>query len=201
MVKKPKHIWFFILATGITNFLSGVLVYYGLVAIVGKYVKAFMKNYRHIVHGLELALGIAVLIATLRLIIKTIKIKSNHNQGDEERFAKKIKSVSPFSLTIIGVTATLYELTSALPYFAFLAVLLTFSLSPVGLLLILLLYNAIYISPQVTMYFLYIKKQDKFDKLYSFIKDKITRYSAILTPSALTIVGGFLITHSIFKLI
>lgn len=201
MVKKPKHIWFFILATGITNLISGVLVYYGLVAIVGKFAKSFMKNYSHIVYGLELILGIAFFIATFRLVVKTVKNKSDTIQNDDEnKLALKIKSVSPLSLTILGVTATLYELTSALPYFAFLAVLLTFKLSPISLILILLLYNAIYISPQIAMYFLYIKQQNKFDKLYLFIKRKMTKYSSILAPTALFLVGGLLIVHSILKI-
>ncbi len=204
MVKNPKHIWFFILATGITNFISGVLVYYGFVAIVGNFAKSFMESYSHIIYGLELILGIAFLIATFGLVVKIIKTTKNKSDtiqnDDEQKLALKIKSVSPLSLTILGVTATIYELTSALPYFAFLAVLLTFKLSPIILILILLLYNAIYISPQVAMYFLYIKKQSKFDKLYLFIKQKMTKYSSIIMPTALFLVGGLLIVHSILKI-
>lgn|GEM_PF-443430 len=202
MVKKPKHIWFFILATGITNLISGLLVYYGLAAIMGRLAKSLMENYSTIIYGLELALGIAFLIATFHLVFKIFKNKSSGIQissNDEEKLSKKIKSVSPFSLTILGITATLYELTSALPYFAFLAILLTFKLSLATLMLILILYNAIYISPQAAMYFLYIKKQHKFDKLYIFIKEKMKKYSSVLAPTALFLIGGFLVFHSALK--
>ena len=44
MVKKPKHIWFFILATGITNFIGGLMAYYGLVAVISNIFDLILKQ-------------------------------------------------------------------------------------------------------------------------------------------------------------
>jgi hypothetical protein len=76
---------------------------------------------------------------------------------DKQNVKVRIKSVSPLSLTLLGIVATASELTSALPYFAFLAILFNYQLSVLSVAGILALYNFIYSLPLIILYFVYIK--------------------------------------------
>ncbi|WP_100065780.1 GAP family protein [Miniphocaeibacter massiliensis] len=204
MVKKAKHIWYFIVAIGVTNFIGGLLAYYGLVSVISEFMKSLTSKFGTGIYIAEFIIGILFLISTIYLIFKSRikKMEPQESENDEKNaIAKKIKSVSPLSLTVLGIIATISELTTALPYFAFLTILFNYSLSLGTLLIILVIYNIIYSMPLIIMYFIYVKAQDKFDKLYKFIKDKMNKWSKILAPAVTTIIGGFLVYHPLAALL
>lgn len=204
MVKKPKHIWFFILPTGITNFIGGVLAYLGLASFITGFFQGILENYSPLLFGAELLLGIAFCIRVGFLIKgrrRSAALKAAPVEGrtgeEEAETAQKIKSVSPLALVFLGVGATISELVTALPYFAFLAVLLKQSLRLPHLLFLLLVYNFIYSLPLILLYLLYRKGQGHFDRLYRLIKDKLKRWSGILTPSLVAVIGIVLTVHAL----
>jgi cytochrome c biogenesis protein CcdA len=211
MVKKPKHIWYFILPTGITNLIGGFLAYFGLAAFIGDFCKVLIEKYGQIVFTCELIMGIVFLIG-VSCCIQNIKIESlkkqlqSINNGgidnhQEIEVISKIKSVSPPALAALGVGATLSELTTALPYFAFLAILLNYELTVVQAAFILVVYNIIYTAPLMILYFVYSKAQDKFDRFYAIIKRQLTKWSNILAPTAVGAVGIFFVFHAISALL
>lgn len=215
MVKKPKHIWFFIIPTGTTNLIGGFLAYYGLVAFIGNFFKDIVNKHSTIIFTAELIVGILFMVLVCFLIqnnkIEALKkevrsIKNNttsedENAKDEEEAAKKIKSVSPIALIGLGVGATISELTTALPYFAFLAILFNYQLNFLQVSVILLIYNFIYTLPLMILYFIYVKAKDKFDVLYRVVKTKISKWSGVLVPALSGVGGSFLIYHSISFLV
>ncbi len=211
MVKKPKHIWYFILPTGLTNLAGGFLAYYGFVTYIGDFFRALIEKYGKIVFTSELILGIAFLVAVCYLlqntrIISLEKQVQSLNSGesksnDEAEAARKIKSVSPLALVALGIGATISELATALPYFAFLAILFNYELSFIQVTFILVVYNTIYTSPLMILYFVYVKAQDKFDRLYGIIKMKITQWAIVIAPIVTGIIGIFLVFHSISILV
>lgn len=194
MVRKPNHIWYFILPTGIVNFISGVLVYYGLGSIFTKAMDIILNTLTPQLFIAELIIGVLSILFALFLFYKK-KIKndlyseSNSEEDDKKIVSEKIKSVSPVSLVILGIIATISELATALPYFAFLAVLLTHKLSVLSLIIILFIYNFIYTSPLILLYFIYRKNQNIFEKFYLFIKNKMKKFSIVLVPMILVIIG------------
>lgn len=210
MVKKPKHIWFFILATSITNFIGGLMAYYGLVAIISNIFDFILKKLVPQIYIIELIIGIVALILVLYFVLNE-KIKKNNNneetknknsiEDEKLQISKKIKSVSPFSLFILGVIATITELATAFPYFAFLAVLLNYEVSLLSVIIILLIYNFIYSSPLMILYFIYIKKQDLFEEFYLFMKEKMEKWSVVIMPLIFAVVGLFTIFHSLSLLL
>ncbi len=211
MVKKPKHIWFFIIPTGVTNLIGGFLAYFGLITFVSDFLGKLMNEYGQMLYTFELILGIVFLIALFHLIHNT-KIESlksqilslnsgDNKKNDEIETAGKIKSVSPTALLALGICATISELTTALPYFAFLAVLFNYQLSFIQVAFILVVYNTIYTSPLLILYFVYIKSQDKFDRLYTIIKAKITKWSNIIAPTAVGLIGCLMVYHSVSLLL
>ena len=105
MVKNPKHIWFFILPTGVTNLIGGFLAYFGLVTMIGNFFGRLVERHGQILFAAELILGIAFLISVGFLLqrnktgsrkkqIQSSKAgENNGNDDDEAEAARKIKSV------------------------------------------------------------------------------------------------------------
>lgn len=201
MVKRPSHIWFFILATGITNFIGGLMVYFGLSVFIASAVDFIMDQFGAGIFIFELIVGIVFLGIALYLIcrrrlkpnVKPVDIKKESAVELEEKaqLSLKIKSVTPPALFVLGVIATIAELTTALPYFAFLGVLLNYELNVMTAVLVLLLYNFIYASPLMVLYFVYRKKQTLFESFYLLVKGLMKRWSAILLPFVFIAIGGF----------
>ena len=205
LVKKKHHIWAYIVSMGATNFAGGLIVYLGAGAFIQKYMDTFLSKYSNIIYISEFILGLLVLMSVLFLLMKRytkklqeeiLMLKGISPDTDADDSAPKIKSVKPIYLAFLGILSTFMELTTALPYFAFLAILLTYSLPLWVVILILILYNIIYSSPLIVLYFLYVKCQSKFDELYIFLKNKVTKYAEILSPILMGAVGVLLIFHS-----
>lgn len=213
MVKKPKHIWYFIIPTGVTNLIGGYLAYYGFITLIGNYLGKLAQKHAQTLYTAELVLGIASLIAAgiilqnrkivaLKRQTKLLKAEDNNdNEYDEEEAERRIKSVSPLALVTLGVGATISELSTALPYFAFLAILFNYQLTLLQVTFILVVYNTIYTLPLIILYFVYIRAQDKFDRLYRFIKTQIAKCANILVPAIVGIIGVILVYHSISLLL
>lgn len=211
MVKKPKHIWYFIIPTGLTNLIGGFLAYFGLITFIGDFFGMLITQYGQAIFTGELILGIAFLISVCYMLLRTeitllqkqIQSPASGGSGndDEKEAARKIKSVSPVALITLGVGATISELTTALPYFAFLTILFNYQLTLLQVTFILILYNTVYTMPLMILYFVYIKSQDSFDRLYSVIKSQITKWANIIAPAVTSIIGILLIFHSVSLLI
>lgn len=187
------------------------MAYFGLVAFIGEFFGVLIEKYGQIVFTCELILGIVFLIAVCYLIqnakIASLKrqirsLNSGENKSsDEAETVRKIKSVSPMALLALGAGATISELTTALPYFAFLAILFHYHLSLIQVTFILVVYNTIYTLPLMILYFVYIKAQDKFNRLYSMIKTQMAKWANVIAPAAAGVIGLFLIFHSISLLL
>lgn len=211
VVKKRRHIWYYISATAIVNFIGGILVYFGLGVLIQNYMNVFWGNYSQLIFTTELILGIVMLIVvSYQIMNRKVKILENkilNLQGQDSKESKKMeniskkKSLNPVSLFFIGSIATICELPTALPYFAFLAIMLNYELSVITVILLLVLYNIIYSSPLILLYFVYVKCQDKVDKFYKLIKEKISKYSDILTPIVIMGIGLFLIYHAFINIL
>lgn len=207
IVKKAKHIWYFIISIGLTNFSGGILAYFGLINLINGLLEKVLEKHSKILFLIELILGVAFLIGAFYLFKKSKvedvkkeimeKDSSLSSIEEKETVFKRIKSVSPLSLVILGVVATISELTTALPYFAFLGILFTYKLSFLKIVFILLLYNFIYVLPLMVLYFVYVKSKDKFDLFYNFLNLKMAKISLILIPTVFGFIGIFLIFHSL----
>lgn len=210
LVKRPKDIWYFIIPTGVTNLIGGFFAYFGIVAIIDSFLSELMAIYGQALATIELIIGIAFLIAA-GLLVQNNKIeelkkqiqfyKNEQNIDDETKAVSKIKSVTPIALVIMGVGATISELATALPYFAFLAILFKYELTLIPLTIILVIYNVIYTSPLAVLYFIYIKAQNKFERIYSVMKTQVSKWSNILAPTLVGAIGVFLVYHSISLLL
>lgn len=202
LARRRQHIWFYISATFFTNLLGGLLVYFGAAALLRSFLADFFTRHLALLLTAELLLGIVLIVATSH-IFTSEKIRALEDDlaalkgSPPPEKQNREHHVGPASLFVLGSVATLCELPSSLPYFAFLAVLLTHAL-PIWLIVtILVVYNLIYSAPLMLMYLLYVRCQDRFDSLYRWFTCKTNRLLKILTPLVTGGAGVFLISHAI----
>lgn len=197
LVKKPRDIWYYMLPIGLTNFLGGVLAYFGLVNILGRLFQQLSLQYHGVLLGAEVLLGGIF----LWLAVRSLREKPVTVTAETAEQPKKIKQVTPKALVLLGVAATISELVTAVPYFAFLALVFQTSLSTAELLVLLVIYNFIYIAPLIGMYLVYVKAQARFDRLYLVIQSKILRFSRVLTPLIFLLLAIGLWGHSLWQIL
>lgn len=208
MVKKPRHIWYFIITTAIVNIIFGYIVYYGIIEVFDKLFHVVIDKYGLVVYSLEILLALVMLFFCVRYLVKKIKsdkrgekTSQEKMEQEEKRVKEKIKHVTPLALINIGIISTASELTSALPYFAFLAVLVTYKLSFFMLTLVLIFYNIIYIAPFVLLFIIYILSQEKFDRVYKFFREKFGKYFGYLISLLVLVIVGILMYNGIGRVI
>lgn len=191
MVRKPSHILYFILPTGITNFLGGLMVYYGVATLVKELWTGAVRHHADVLFAAELLLAGVLLIVFVRSLRA-----APENEGQLTVRGK----LTPTTLVVLGVTATITELLTALPYFAFLAILLQYELSLPVVSAVLLLYNLIYMAPLLVMYLVYMRARRHFDVFYQKIHLVLTAASRVLAPLLILSAVGALTYHALFLL-
>lgn len=188
VVKKPRDIWYYILPIGLTNFLGGILAYFGLIKLISQLVHTLAIRY----HGVFLAIEILVAALFLWLALRSVR---GEKTAAPDQPVQNIKQVSPKTLILLGVAATISELITAVPYFAFLGLVFQTNLSSTEMIVLLALYNLIYIAPLIAMYFIYSKAQIHFDRFYLGIQTKISKWSRVLTPLIFLILALVICGH------
>ncbi len=197
MVKNKRHIWFFIFGIGTANLSLGLAIYYGIATWVSKLLYKAIEIYSWYIYGAALGAGVLCLLLGIRLIIKT---KLNTKNKDEETSdLKNPARLSPLSLFFLGAAFCAVELTSALPYFGFLAILTTYNLIFPLVIVFIMIYNFIYIFPLILIYFAYNKLQGT--SAIIKIESILSKVAAYVVPVIVTLVGILLIYYGIYSLI
>lgn len=190
LVKKPRDIWYFILTTGFVNFLGGVLFYFSLSDIL-------IQLWNQIKTSVTPYLSIITLIGAVGLILYLIRYFWLIRRTKEEEVKVTIKgSVSPLALVLLGIGATISELATALPYFAFIGWLMNQSFSYWAVIGLMVIYNLIYMGPLMIMYVVYRTQEARFDQFYHGIQIKMIQWKKVLVPVILISVILFLFWQS-----
>jgi hypothetical protein len=84
----------------------------------------------------------------------------------------------------------------AIPYFAFLGQILKADLDWMGALMVLLIYNLLYVLPFSLLIFIRLIYREESDVLFKSISDAMEWLSAILMPILLFLVGGALLADA-----
>jgi len=222
MVRRPGHIWYFILPTGIVNFCVGLLVYFGLAGVAAGFFEVIIDGNRNVFVVAAVALGALLIAAAVYFVLRyalacrrtqyqnsgagetvtctqDISGRDANTSGSElaakhlpvtgqHAARQRVRSVSPLALVALGSAATLSELATAMPYFAFLAIIFASAATPVQVIALMVVYNIIYMSPLMALYFVYRLARDSFDRLYSMLKRIMVKGARVLLP--LLLAGG-----------
>lgn len=204
MVKKRCHILLFSGSVWLTNLIGGLAIYYGAAHVVEQFWTLLSARYVWVLPACEIILGILSWAYVVHRHLNRRISDSFEGQINscEKEFLpeRRIKSVHPVILCVLGAFAVICELPTSLPYFAFLAMLLQYELHFAALLGVLVLYNLLFTAPLFLMYILYLRWQEKADQLYHFLKNKLYRYGTILLPVLAAIIGIVAIFHACYLL-
>ena len=148
----------------------------------------------------EKTTGVDGVISVLQATIDTLQGQLEMKDRQIEQQAQTITrltdalapaQLSPVSLFIMGAAFCMVELTSAFPYFGFLALLTSYHLIFPLALLFMLIYNFMYMLPLILLYFGYNKLQGTttIKKLESVL-DKVSSY---IVPVVVSLVGILLV--------
>lgn len=194
MVKKKRDILYFILGISLANMLMGIAIYYGITAWLQDSLNSLVQSYPVLVYGTEFIIGIAIIIILIRY-----KNRIFNNNSTNELASIDNNNLNGLSLFIMGGTFCVVELTSALPYFGFLAMLSSYNLSSIFVLCFIALYTFIYALPLILLYIGYNRLQGT-----TFIKKlelSLNKISSLIVPSALIILSLICLFHSIYSLV
>lgn len=197
MVKKPWYIWFFILPTGIVNWIGAFLAYYGLIEQLAGVVTAVTARFAPLLRVAGILAGVFLLGLSL-VLVRKMRGQKEDAEPDSDR-EKEVRSVHPVALIFLGGGATLMELTTALPYFGFLAVLFTFRLTFFQVIGILTLYNLVYMLPLMMLYGVYRFRAAQFTRLYAVFRKWAGRFSGWVSVLFSAVAGLGLLWLAIFR--
>lgn len=201
MVSNKRHIWAYILAVFLTYFSGGLLVYFGAATLFQRFFAGFLEKHFLLLMAAELLLGAALILLTVRFFLQSrISTQSCEAVRASDNPAQQPRSVRPAALFFLGAAATFFELPTALPYFAFLTALLSRQLPAWNVLILLTLYNLVFIFPPVLLYQLYVRCQNRFDVLYRWFENRLRRLLKVLMPLFTGGVGAFLVCHALLAL-
>ena len=132
------------------------------------------------------------------MIVKTSR--SQNSGGKEERAAPKPPAqLAPLPLFLMGAAFCFVELTSALPYFGFLALLAGYQLIFPLVFAFILLYNFIYILPLLLLYWGYRRLQGT--KAIQRLESLLSKVSLYIVPCAISLFSAVLVFHGINALL
>ena len=194
MVKRKRHALFFIFGIGLANYLLGLAVYYGVLSWVTQLVRDAAARFPAYTYGAEAAVGLVCAAIGIFMIRRTRR--SSAESADE---TKTPTSLTPLSLFLMGAVFCGLELTSALPYFGFLAVLAGYGLGFPYVAAFLLLYDFVYILPLLLVYWGYNRLRGT--AFITRLEHVLGRVAAYVVPVVLTAAGVFLLVHGVWSLL
>ncbi len=168
----------------VTYFAAGILLALGLDAIID-----FFKTPRPIDFVIETVLGLLL----IGLGVYVVRSGQRHKKGREFDDADTLSAGTSFW---IGASINLIGMPFAIPYFAFLGQILKADLDWMGALMVLLIYNLLYVLPFSLLIFKRLIYRQESDVLFKSISDAMEWLSAILMPILLFLVGGALLADA-----
>lgn len=195
MVRRKQQIWFFIAGIGTANLTMGLAVYYGLTRWLSHLLGRLAGTYPRQLAALALAAGLICLGAGIRLLVRTRRsLRDGGGESLTSDAAPAAAQLSPLTLFLMGVMFCAVELTSAFPYFGFLAILAGYDLAIPLVLLFILFYSFIYVLPLILLYFGYNRLQGT--AAIRTLEQISGRISAYIVPVVVSLAGVLLIEDS-----
>ncbi len=168
----------------VTYFAAGILLALGLDAITD-----FLKNPRPIDFVVETVLGLLLIGLGVYVARSGQRPKSKKEFDD----ANTLSAGTSFG---IGASINLIGMPFAIPYFAVLGQILKADLDWMGALMVLLIYNLLYVLPFSLLIFIRLIYRQESDALFKSISDGMERLSGVVMPILLFLLGGALLADA-----
>lgn len=201
LLKKNRHIWYYIWTMFVTNFAAGILFYWGMATLSDQIWSKYQNVLRTPLAIGAFLLGLGMAWYSIRSFLLNWKARKKLSamageEAEELTARLSAKELTPAALIGIGFETTLMELTTAAPYLAYLTLVQQYRPTAVQFLLLLFLYNLVYCAPLFVLYLLSVFFQDAFEKIYRRISTGLQLVSAFLIPVLLLLIAAILIVFS-----
>jgi cytochrome c biogenesis protein CcdA len=151
-VENKGTVGIFIISTFITYFAGGILIYFGVGLALERLLELLINIKGPWVSTVELILGIALLIMVYKRL-------SSKEPADTKSKQLGIFFLSLPGLFVLGVSSTLADLPTAIPYLGWIAFMNDKEFSLALILLFFTIYNLLYVLPLIILQLLYVRHQ------------------------------------------
>jgi hypothetical protein len=182
--KSTKVSGSYIAATFVTYLSAGLLLYFG----IANNVKKFFSGIK-LTHSIWL-----VLIEVVLLIVCVVFLVRTLGKSKKAKSSKKISSkFTPKAVFVLGAGATLADIPTAIPYFAFIGKMETVEFNAAGAIILFFLYCSIYVLPLFLIHYWFIKNEPIVLLYVDKIGCLINKVSSIILTFFLLLAAVFLI--------
>lgn len=193
-LKKKSKVWFFISGMFLANLALGLAVYYGAM-------EPLIKGW-NLLSEKSPAAALAILLCggalSLTLgIVKFVRTAAARKKSKEEEAKLPERELTSPVLFGMGVVFTAVELTSALPYFGFLAAMASHAPHAAVVILLTALYSFVYVLPLILIYFFY--RALRGTKAIAGLERAVGKISAYILPVALVVLGIILAASGVLR--
>lgn len=192
MVREKRHTWFYIAGLGAANLALGLVIYYGMAQWAAVWFARLSSQYPGAVAGASAASGAAALLWGA---VRLAALWRGERGSAEEDKPKVPSGLTPLSLFILGTAFCMVEITSAAPYFGFLALLAGYDLAFPAALSFMLVYDFMYLLPLIVLYFGYNRWQGT--TVIQRAEHWLGKVSAYVVPGAVTALGAVLLGYGL----
>lgn len=176
----------YISAVFITNWILGLLAYFGLGAALSTIINRIIYTTAWWAYGIQF-------IASVALLAMAVLMKTDADASLE----KKPKKINPTATFILGVGLTFFEFSTAAPYLVAIAVLTKVDASTFFAFMVLGLYNIIYIGIPLVLFGIYLLRRDQAQPLLARINRKISHWIKRVAKVVFFILGLLLLADFI----
>lgn len=190
--RKKWHIWGFILGISLTNFTFGMVIYFGFADIIRSTYQSLTDRFPDFLAWVSLTVGMLLLIYTVySLYTRWLKKKNkpNYPENKDQQISKQVKNPSFWKLFGLGILSCAMELTSALPYIAYIAIVVQANLSSAVVISILVFYNILFSWPLIVLYFASVYYERYFTRIYTRLMTLMDIILTYVLPVAIFILG------------
>lgn len=198
-VKRPvSRVVSFILGTFVMYTVFGFVV----VFVIGQPIKGYIYDMGSTEYIILLAIGIILIAVGTVLLYKRYVVKDGGSKT--EGYMKKamapmlamLKTLNPVHTFFFGMGTTAFDLPTSAFYFVAIASIIEAGTGPYEMVVLLLLYNLLYILPLVLILFIYLTAKSRSEPLMNRINMTIGKWSGRLTILFLFLIGIILVVLS-----
>jgi len=187
ILKNVNRISIYVLGILIVYLVGGIAIFTGLSAVFDYLEKQFESIPDFVLYGIELILGIILVIYGI----------TEWRKNSEQKQVSKKLDVSTWALISLGAGGTLTDLPTAIPYLGFIAKMTEMKVDALTGIAFLFAYCIIYVFPLFLIWVLYLKFQDKIkDKMETIVK-RIEKSNKYIIVFFCEIIGILFILDSI----
>lgn len=202
IVKKKWHALIFILGTYIVYLIIGLSIFFGGGKLLKRYIVDLVNRFPYFIVIIEFVISSVMLIFGFIYTVKLIKRIINKDVGQKDYIGIVTKFVTPLSLIMLAVTATLSDVTTSIPYFGFIGMLSIENISIGSTLILFIFYCFIYVSPMILLYGLYsFIHGEKFTKIELSFRNFINKATEYSIPIMLIVLGLFILIDALGRII